>query len=82
MRKTKIVCTIGPATTDEGITLKCACGKNVAMIEFFTRMLLRTSRAALSIDKKVRKKLNLPICNPIRYKGGLSIESRRFRRGR
>lgn len=44
MRKTKIVCTIGPASTDEKIiTDMCKAGMNVAQSQFFTWHTRRTA---------------------------------------
>lgn len=69
MRKTKIVCTIGPACTDEGlITEMCKAGMNVARLNFshgsFEEHLER-----IKIIKKVRKKLNMPIAILLDTKG-------------
>ena len=69
MRKTKIVCTIGPASTDEGIiTQMCLAGMNVARLNFshgsFEEHLER-----IELVKKVRKKLNLPIAILLDTKG-------------
>lgn len=69
MRKTKIICTIGPATDKEGILEKLMkSGMNVARFNF--------SHGDFSIHKKrfeeikeLRKKLNLPIATMLDTKG-------------
>ena len=66
MRKTKIVCTIGPASTDEKIiTDMCKAGMNVARLNFSHG----THEEQQKIIKKVRTKLNLPIAVMLDTKG-------------
>ena len=69
LRKTKIVCTIGPASGDEN-TIKemCKAGMNVARLNFSHNT---HSDHALRIEtiKKVREELNLPIAILLDTKG-------------
>lgn len=69
IRKTKIVCTIGPACSDEEtITKMCLAGMNVARLNFSHNT---HSDHALRIEtvKKVREKLGLPIAIMLDTKG-------------
>ncbi len=61
MRKTKIVCTIGPACSDEA-TLEqlCLAGMNVARLNF-SHGTHEEHKRRIEMIKKIRKKLNLPI---------------------
>ena len=69
MRKTKIVCTIGPASTDEQIiTQMCLSGMNVARLNF-SHGSYEEHLERIEIIKKVRKKLNLPIAILLDTKG-------------
>ena len=69
MRKTKIVCTIGPASESEEVLRKlCLNGMNVARLNFshgtHEEHLERIKRI-----KKVREELNLPIAIMLDTKG-------------
>ncbi len=69
MRKTKIICTIGPACSDEAtLEQMCLAGMNVARLNFshgtHEEHLERINRI-----KQVRKKLNLPIAIMLDTKG-------------
>lgn len=61
MRKTKIVCTIGPACSDEK-TLEqlCLAGMNVARLNF-SHGTHEDHSKRIALIKKIRKKLGLPI---------------------
>lgn len=81
MRKTKIVCTIGPACSDED-TLRqmCLAGMNVARLNFSHgthEQHLETIRKI----KKVRQELNLPIAILLDTKGP-EYRIRTFREGK
>lgn len=69
MRKTKIVCTIGPACTNEE-TLKqmCLAGMNVARLNF-SHGDHKDHLKAIELIKKVRCELNLPIAILLDTKG-------------
>ncbi len=61
MRKTKIICTIGPASANEEVlTQMCKAGMNVARLNF-SHGSHREHKEKIDIIKKVREKLNLPI---------------------
>ena len=61
MRKTKIVCTMGPACSDEKtITELCKAGMNVARLNF-SHGEHKDHLEKINIIKKVREKLNIPI---------------------
>lgn len=61
MRKTKIVCTIGPACSDEEtLTKMCLAGMNVARLNFSHGSYDDHLARILQI-KRVREKLNLPV---------------------
>lgn len=69
MRKTKIVCTIGPASTDEKIiTDMCNAGMNVARLNF-SHGTHEEQQKKIDIIKKVGKELNLPIAIMLDTKG-------------
>ncbi len=69
MRKTKIVCTIGPACSDEKtLTEMCRNGMNVARLNF-SHGTHEEHQARIDMIKKVRKKLNLPIAIMLDTKG-------------
>ena len=61
MRKTKIICTIGPASENEE-TLKqlCLAGMNVARLNF-SHGTHAEHKKKIDLIKKVREELNLPI---------------------
>ncbi len=69
MRKTKIICTIGPACCDEK-TLKdmCLAGMNVARLNF-SHGTHEDHQAMIDLIKKVREELNLPIAIMLDTKG-------------
>ena len=61
MRKTKIICTIGPASSNEDILEQmCLAGMNVARLNF-SHGSHEEHKGKIDIIKKVREKLNLPI---------------------
>ena len=61
MRKTKIICTIGPACEDEEtLTALCLAGMNVARLNF-SHGTQEEHQRRIDLIKKVRDKLNLPI---------------------
>ena len=68
-RKTKIVCTIGPACGDEKtITEMCLAGMNVARLNF-SHNTHEDHAERIAAIKKVREKLNLPIAILLDTKG-------------
>lgn len=69
MRKTKIVCTIGPASSDEKIFSKmCENGLNVARLNF-SHGTHEEHQEKIDMIKRVREKLNLPIAIMLDTKG-------------
>ena len=69
MRKTKIVCTIGPASSDPKIfTEMCKAGLNVARLNF-SHGTHPEHLKKLNMIKKVREELNLPIAIMLDTKG-------------
>ncbi len=69
MRKTKIVCTLGPASdTEEVVTGLCKAGMNVARLNFSHNDYPDHLRR-IELIKKVRKKLSLPIAIMLDTKG-------------
>ena len=69
MRKTKIICTIGPASdNEETLTAMCRAGMNVARINF-SHGTHAEHQAKMDLIKKIRKKLNLPIAIMLDTKG-------------
>ena len=69
MRKTKIVCTIGPAcNNEETITKMCLAGMNVARLNF-SHGTHEDHKNNIDIIKKVREKLGLPIAILLDTKG-------------
>ena len=69
MRKTKIVCTIGPASSQEDILTEMAlAGMNVARLNF-SHGTHEQHQATINLIKKVREKLNLPIAIMLDTKG-------------
>lgn len=69
MRKTKIVCTIGPAcANEETLTGMCLAGMNVARLNFSHGDYEEHSRN-IAVIKKVREKLKLPIAIMLDTKG-------------
>ena len=69
MRKTKIVCTIGPATDSEEIMIGlCKAGMNVARLNF-SHGTYEDHQYRIDLVKKVREDLNLPIAIMLDTKG-------------
>lgn len=69
MRKTKIVCTIGPAcATEEVLTRMCQAGMNVARLNF-SHSTHGDHQEKIDLIKKVREKLQLPIAILLDTKG-------------
>lgn len=69
MRKTKIVCTIGPACSDEEtLTQMCLAGMNVARLNF-SHGTHEEHKQKIDLIKKVRQKLNMPIAIMLDTKG-------------
>lgn len=69
MRKTKIVCTIGPATDSEEIMIGlCKAGMNVARLNF-SHGTYEDHQYRIDLVKKVRTDLNLPIAIMLDTKG-------------
>lgn len=69
MRKTKIICTIGPASSDEEIlTGLCKAGMNVARLNF-SHGTHEEHLKKIETIKKVRRELNLPIAIMLDTKG-------------
>ena len=69
MRKTKVICTIGPACENEE-TLKemCKAGMNVARLNFSHGSFVEHQKK-IDLIKKVREELNLPIAIMLDTKG-------------
>ena len=69
MRKTKIICTIGPASESEQVlTDMCLAGMNVARFNF-SHGTHEDHKTKMDMVKKVREKLNLPIAIMLDTKG-------------
>jgi len=69
MRKTKIICTIGPASENEKtLTAMCKAGMNVARLNF-SHGSHEEQQAKVDLIKKVRTKLDLPIAIMLDTKG-------------
>lgn len=69
MRKTKIICTIGPACENEEVlTQMCEAGMNVARLNF-SHGEQPEHQAKIDLVKKVRQKLQLPIAIMLDTKG-------------
>ena len=69
MRKTKIICTIGPASENEEVlTQMCLAGMNVARLNF-SHGSHEEHAKKIALIKKVRDKLNLPIAILLDTKG-------------
>ncbi len=81
MRKTKIVCTIGPACADEEtLTGLCQAGMNVARLNF-SHGTHEEHRQKIELIKRVREKLGLPIAIMLDTKGP-EYRIRTFKTGR
>ncbi len=69
MRKTKIVCTIGPACdNEETLERMCLAGMNVARLNF-SHGTHAEQQEKMDLVKRVREKLNLPIAIMLDTKG-------------
>lgn len=69
MRRTKIVCTLGPASeTKEVVTGLCKAGMNVARLNF-SHNTHADHQKRINIVKEVRRELNLPIAIMLDTKG-------------
>ena len=69
MRKTKIICTIGPASMHEQtLTQMCQAGMNVARMNF-SHGDHKEQKVKMDLVKKVREKLDLPIAIMLDTKG-------------
>ena len=69
MRKTKIICTIGPASENEEVlTQMCLAGMNVARLNF-SHGSHEEHEKKIALVKRVREKLNLPIAILLDTKG-------------
>ena len=69
MRKTKIICTIGPASSNEAtITAMCKAGMNVARLNF-SHGTHEGHGKIIELIKRVRENLNLPIAIMLDTKG-------------
>lgn len=69
MRKTKIVCTLGPACSDEAtVTAMCKAGMNVARLNF-SHNTHEDHKKRIDLVKKVRDNLGLPIAIMLDTKG-------------
>ena len=69
MRKTKIICTIGPASENEAtLTAMCQAGMNVARLNF-SHGSHPEHKKKIDLIKQVREKLNLPIAIMLDTKG-------------
>lgn len=69
MRKTKIVCTIGPASDSEEVLIGlCKAGMNVARLNF-SHSTYEEHQRRIDLIKKVRNDLNMPIAIMLDTKG-------------
>ena len=69
MRKTKIICTIGPASeNEETLTQMCLAGMNVARLNF-SHGTHEEHQKKIDLIKRVREKLGLPIAIMLDTKG-------------
>ncbi|MGN1093106.1 MAG: pyruvate kinase, partial [Monoglobaceae bacterium] len=69
MRKTKIVCTIGPSSSDEKVFSEmCKAGLNVARLNF-SHGTHAEHQKKIDMIKKVREELNMPIAIMLDTKG-------------
>ena len=69
MRKTKIICTIGPSCDSEEVLLKmCEAGMNVARLNF-SHGTHEEHKEKIEMIKRVREKLSLPIAIMLDTKG-------------
>lgn len=69
MRKTKIICTIGPSSSDEAtFTKMCAAGMNVARLNF-SHGTHSEHQEKIDMIKKVREALDIPLAIMLDTKG-------------
>ena len=69
MRKTKIICTIGPASESEAVLEKmCKSGMNVARLNF-SHGTHEDHKKKIDLIKRVRERLGLPIAIMLDTKG-------------
>ena len=69
MRKTKIICTIGPSSSDpEVFKAMCLAGLNVARLNF-SHGSHEEHQAKINMIKKVRDEMDLPIAIMLDTKG-------------
>lgn len=69
MRKTKIICTIGPASENEEVlTQMCLAGMNVARLNF-SHGTHEEHEKKIELIKRVREKLNIPLAIMLDTKG-------------
>ena len=69
MRKTKIICTIGPASENEEVLTKmCHAGMNVARLNF-SHGTYEEHKRKIELIKRVREKLDMPIAIMLDTKG-------------
>jgi len=69
MRKTKIICTVGPACNDEKtLTQMCEAGMNVARLNF-SHGTHEQHKKMIDLIKSIREKLNMPIAIMLDTKG-------------
>ena len=69
LRKTKIICTIGPACeNEETLTAMCKAGMNVARLNF-SHGTHEDHLKRIQLIRSVREKLNLPIAIMLDTKG-------------
>jgi len=69
MRKTKIICTLGPAcNNEETLTQMCKAGMNVARLNF-SHGTHEGHKEMIDLIKKVREKLDMPIAIMLDTKG-------------
>lgn len=81
MRKTKIVCTIGPACSDEEtLTSMCLSGMNVARLNF-SHGTHAEHQEKIDLIKRVREKLGIPIAIMLDMKGP-EYRIKKFKGGR
>ena len=61
MRKTKIICTIGPASENEAVLQElCRAGMNVARLNF-SHGTHKEHQNKIDLIKKVRKEMKVPL---------------------
>ena len=81
MRKTKIICTIGPASEDPAVfRAMCRAGLNVARLNF-SHGTHEEHQKKIDMIKAVREELNLPIAIMLDTKGP-EYRIRTFRDGK